>query len=128
MTKTIFCVKDNRDSLESLQVLLETEGYKAVPYETSEEALSLPREDRFSAIILDHWLAPICGIDICWKIRTYNRKTLIIFYSGAARSEDKKMKMEPAAQDYLVKPNDFNKITEAISQLNTNCRNGVLYP
>lgn len=115
--KTILCVEDDADSLELLRVILETEGYKVKPCETSEEALTLARQGGFSAIILDHWLEQISGVDICRKIRTYDQKTPIIFYSGAAYPKDKEIGLAAGAQDYLVKPNDFDKIAETISRL-----------
>lgn len=116
-SKTILCVEDDKDSCELLQFVLENEGFQVVSCPTSEEALQLAKEKTFSAIVLDHRLAEISGVEICRQIRTYDKQTPIIFYSASAYSKDKEAGIAAGANDYLVKPDDFERIPETIKRL-----------
>lgn len=112
--KTILCVEDDTDSLELLQFLLESEGFQVICCTTSKKALKLAQQKKFSAIILDNWLKGSTGVDICREIRSYNQEIPIIFYSGASYQKDIEDGLNAGAQAYLLKPNDFDKITETI--------------
>lgn len=113
----ILCVEDNKDSLELLQFLLGNEGFQVVSCLTSEEALQLAERNSFSAIVLDNRLADISGIEICREIRTYDKQTPIIFYSASALPKDREAGLAAGANDYLVKPNDLERIAETINRL-----------
>ena len=70
----------------------------------------MAEQNSFSAIILDNRLADISGVEICRQIRTYDKQTPIIFYSGSAYPKDKKEGLKAGANAYLVKPNDFDNL------------------
>ena len=108
-SKTILCVEDDKDSRDLLQFVLEREGFQVVSCASSEESLQLAKERKFSAIILDHRLSEISGVEICRRIRAYDKQTPIIFYSGSAYPADGKAAMGAGANEYLVKPMDFQK-------------------
>lgn len=116
-SKTILCVEDDKDSCELLQFVLGAEGFDVISCSTSEEGLKLAEENNFSAIILDHRLAEISGVEICRRIRTYNKQTPIIFYSASAFSKDREAGLAAGANDYLVKPLDFERIAETVKRL-----------
>lgn len=113
----ILCVEDDKDSLELLQFLLGNEGFQVVSCATSKEALRLAGRDKFSAIVLDHRLADISGVEICRQIRAYDKQTPIIFYSGSAYPKDREAGLGAGADDYLVKPDDLERIAETIKRL-----------
>jgi DNA-binding response OmpR family regulator len=115
--KTILYVEDDADSSLLLKTLLKAEGYEVKTCATSEKGIQLAQEGGLSAIILDHWLANISGVEICRQIRTYDQTTPIIFYSGAAFPQDRQSGIEAGAQAYLVKPNDFGNIIETLKRL-----------
>jgi DNA-binding response OmpR family regulator len=115
--KTILYVEDDADSSLLMKTLLKAEGYDVKTCATSEKGLQLAQAGGLSAIILDHWLADVSGIEICKKIRTYDRTTPIIFYSGAAFPQDQRAGIEAGAQAYLVKPNDFGNIVVTLKRL-----------
>jgi DNA-binding response OmpR family regulator len=110
--KTILCVEDDKDSCELLQLIFENEGFKVVSCSTSAEGLQMAKQNSFAAIILDNRLADISGVEICRQIRIYDKQTPIIFYSGSAYPKDKKEGLEAGANDYLVKPNDFDNLVQ----------------
>jgi two-component system, OmpR family, phosphate regulon response regulator PhoB len=116
-SKTILCVEDDKDSCELLQFVLGGEGFEVVSCSTSEEGLQLAKEKNFSAIILDHRLAEISGVEICRRIRAYDKQTPIIFYSASAHPKEREAGLAAGANDYLVKPLDFERIAETIKRL-----------
>lgn len=113
----ILCVEDDKDSLELLQFLLGNEGFQVVSCLTSEEALQLAERNSFSAIVLDNRLGDISGVEICREIRTYDKQTPIIFYTASAYPKDREAGLAAGANDYLVKPDDFERIAETIKRL-----------
>lgn len=113
----ILCVEDDKDSLELLQFLLGKEGFQVVSCLTSREALQLAERNSFSAIILDNRLADISGIEICREIRAYDKQTPIIFFTASAYPKDREAGMAAGANDYLVKPDDLERIAETINHL-----------
>ena len=116
-SKTILCVEDDEDSLELLQFILEIEKFRVVPCSTSEEGLVQAGRKEFSAIILDHYLADISGLEVCRRIRAYDQQTPIVFYSGAAYPKDREQALAAGANDYLIKPLDLEIIPETIHRL-----------
>lgn len=116
-TKTILCVEDDKDSSKLLQFILEYEKFRVVSCSTSEEGLRQAEQNKFSAIVLDHRLADISGLEICRRIRIYDRQTPIIFYSGSAYPKDREAGMTAGANAYLVKPQDLERIPETINRL-----------
>lgn len=116
-SKTILCVEDDQDSYELLQFVLENEDFQVMSCNTSEEGLRLAKQKNFSAIILDNRLADISGVEICRQIRAYDQRTPIIFYSASAYPKDRELGLAAGANDYLVKPNDFERITGTIKRL-----------
>jgi DNA-binding response OmpR family regulator len=115
--KPILCVEDDKDCYDLLELIFEIEGFKVVSCDTSDEGLQMARQNNFSAIILDNRLADISGVEICRRIRTYDKRTPIVFYSGSAYPKDKKESLEAGANYYLVKPNDFDKLVPTTIKL-----------
>ncbi len=116
-SKIVLCVEDDRDCCELLQFILESEDFRVVTCNSSAEGLRLAKQNGFSAIILDNRLAYISGVEICREIRTYDKRTPIIFYTASAYPEDRKAGLAAGANNYLVKPDDFERIAETIKGL-----------
>lgn len=115
--KKVLCVEDNPDCSELLQIMLSNEGFESIICSDSEKALRLARSREFAAIILDHRLTEITGIEACREIRTYDKQTPIIFYTASAFPEQRKAGLEAGANAYLVKPNDLDNIAETVRNL-----------
>jgi DNA-binding response OmpR family regulator len=113
----VLYVEDDPDSAEVLQIALEMDGFEVVCCPTSEEGLRHAQGGGFLAIILDHWLPDITGVDVCREIRTFDQQTVIIIYSAAAYRADIEEGLEAGANYYFVKPMDFSKVRESIAKL-----------
>lgn len=115
-SKTVLYVEDDPDSCEIMTIILKKAGFETVTCATSEEGLKLARQGGFDAIILDHRLARITGIEICREIRTYDTKTPIIFHTSSAEPKVQREAFAAGAQAYLIKPNGFEAIVRTIEQ------------
>lgn len=115
--KAILCIEDDEDCRALLAYILENEGFQVESCSTSEKGLKLAKESRFSAIVLDHRLTEISGVEICRQIRAYDKQTPIIFYTASAYPKDREAGLAAGANDYLVKPMDFGRIAKTIKDL-----------
>jgi DNA-binding response OmpR family regulator len=113
----ILYVEDDRDNRDLLQFMFENAGYQLKTCATGEEALQVARRNGIAAYILDNWLGDMSGVQLCQEIRTFDRKTPIVFFSGVSYSKDRKEGLTAGAQSYLVKPDDLDKIIETVEQL-----------
>jgi DNA-binding response OmpR family regulator len=118
----ILCIDDDNDTCELITFVLESEGYKVVSCSSAEEGLLEARKGTFKAIVLDNRFAGTSGVEICKEIRIFNADIPIIFFSGEARSKEIIKALESGADAYLVKPNDFEKLTETITKLIQNTK------
>lgn len=116
-SKIVLCVEDDKDSCELLQFVLEEEDFQVVSCSTSEAGLERARQGGLLAIILDHRLAEISGVEICRQIRTYDKQTPIIFYTASAYPKEREEGLAAGANDYLVKPTDLERIAKTIKDL-----------
>lgn len=113
----ILCIDDDKDNCDLLTFLFEQEGFEVQTCETIAEGLFQAKQRTFGAIILDNYLGKTNGPEICREIRWFDPVTPIIFYSGEARQTEIDKALAAGANAYLVKPNDFGKLTVTISEL-----------
>ena len=109
----ILCVEDDEDTCELISFVLKQAGYE-VEACSKIDCLKLIHEEKFLAFILDNWFEGTSGVDICKEIRSFDSHTPIIFFSGEARPKEIELALESGANAYLVKPNDFEKLTETV--------------
>ena len=100
----ILCTEDDPDTAEMLTLSLEMAGYEVTCSHSAEEAIEHVKSGEFDLCLMDNWMPGISGEDLCVKIRAFNKRTPILFYSGAAFESDKQRAKDAGAQGYLVKP------------------------
>lgn len=99
----VLYVEDHADTRD-LVILAFAGLYRVTTSSTIEDALKLAREDDFDLFIIDSWLPDGSGIDLCKRLREFDQRTPIMFYSGAAYEVDKATALNSGAQCYLTKP------------------------
>ena len=112
----ILCVEDDKDTCELLSFVFEQAGYE-IEACSKMDCLKLIHEEKFIAYILDNWFEGTSGVEICERIRSFDLDTPIIFFSGEARKSEIDKALKAGANAYLVKPNDFEKLTETVTDL-----------
>jgi CheY-like chemotaxis protein len=112
---TILCVDDDKDNLDLIKFVFEQKDFEVVACDSLDECLFQIRQNRFNAIILDNHFDDKTSLEICQEIRLYNPHTPIIFFSGEARASEIEKALKAGGNAYLVKPNDFEKLTETVA-------------
>ena len=100
----ILCTEDDPDTRELIKLTLELASYEVICSDDPEKTLELLKTEGFDLCLMDNWMPGISGEDLCKKIRAFDAKTPILFYSGAAYDSDKARARDAGAQGYLVKP------------------------
>lgn len=106
---TILCIEDDKDTCELVTFMFEQEGYK-VEACSKTDCLKLISEEKFSAVILDNYFIETSGVNICQELRSFDKTTPVIFFSGEARQAEIDKALAAGANTYLVKPTDFEKL------------------
>ena len=75
--KRILCVEDHGDTCELIALLLR--DYKVISAHSKAEALRLASSEHFDLFLLDYNLPDGMGIEVCLLIRTFDKKTPILF-------------------------------------------------
>ena len=105
----ILCIEDDEDTCHLVTFVFNDAGYE-VETCSQTDCLKLIHEEKFLAIILDNYFDGLSGIEICRQIRSFDSTTPIIFLSGEARQAEIDKALAAGANDYLVKPGDFEKL------------------
>ncbi|HEY8561428.1 MAG TPA: response regulator [Pyrinomonadaceae bacterium] len=113
----ILCVEDDKDNLEVMKYLFESEDFQVTACDNLDDCLEEVKKNQFSAIVLDYYMGSQNSLEVCEEIRSHSCKTPIIFYSGEARKSEIQKAMEHCADAFLVKPMDFSKLTETVNKL-----------
>ncbi len=115
--QTIFVCDDNTDSCKLIKSVFQLEGDEVVSCDNLEDCLSGASQNNFDAIILDNRFAQVSSLEACREIRGFNRSVPLIFYSGESRASEIEKALQAGANAYLVKPNDFERLTETVINL-----------
>lgn len=119
----ILFIDDHEDTQELVTLVLAESNHRVTTTSSSKDALKLAREQRFDLYILDSWLADGTGIELCQRLREFDRGTPIMFFSGAAFETDKQAALDNGAQCYLVKPADIQVLRDEVNMLIDESRN-----
>jgi DNA-binding response OmpR family regulator len=71
----------------------------------------------YDLVVLDWMLPDIDGVSLCQQIRKDSYKMPIMILSGRDRHDDKVRGLDAGADDYVVKPFDFEELTARIRAL-----------
>lgn len=76
--------------------------------------LKVAKADRWDLYMLDTWMPEISGFELCERIREFDSKTPIVFYSASAYDRDKERARECGAFAYIVKPVEFEELVKGL--------------
>ncbi len=110
----ILCTEDDADTRDLLILILSNAGFEVTPTDSADHALDLIRTQHFDLYLMDNWMPGVSGDDLCKKIREFDSKTPILFYSGAAYESDKVRARASGAQGYIVKPASDGLVAEVV--------------
>ena len=105
----VLIVDDEPSIRESLQGVLQDEGYHAAAAESGESGLDALRKKAFDVVLLDIWLPGIDGLEVLQKIRELDDAPEVIIISGHGTIETAVRATKLGAFDFLEKPLSIDK-------------------
>ncbi len=111
----ILVVDDERGTVSTLKMSLESDNYKVVEAYTGDGAIRKARSEVPDLILLDLMLPDMTGYEICNKIRKdpLTRSIPIIMLTGMGET-GRIAGLELGANDYITKPFDLNELKAKI--------------
>lgn len=110
---TVFVVDDDISVRESLEALIDFEGWKSETFPSAEEFLARPRSLEPSCLILDVSLPQLDGLGL-QQILTARHEMPIIFITGHGDIPMTVQAMKAGAVEFLTKPIDDEALLNAI--------------
>ena len=116
-TPRVLYIEDHEDTRELVTLVLEQKNYEVVTGSSIESGVALARSQQFDLYLLDSWLPDGSGLDLCRRIREFDKDTPILFYSAAAYEMDRDLALRCGAQAYLVKPSQPSELCHLVTSL-----------
>ncbi len=117
MSSKILLVEDDTLLAESVEDLLEEEGYEVVIASNGEEALSHTYEEKFDLYLIDINLPLLDGLTLLTELRNVNDDTPAIFLTSHKEKEKLKEGFSSGGDDYITKPFDNEELLLRIEAL-----------
>lgn len=106
----ILVIDDEADIRESLEVLLEMEGYVAELAVDGADGLRKLNKARYDLVLLDLMLPDSSGMDVLAEVRSRDQETPIIMLTAYGSVEVAVNAIKAGASDYFSKPWDNEKL------------------
>jgi len=113
----VLYIEDHEDTRELVTLVLEQNSYEVVTGSTIKSGVALAGSQHFDLYLLDSWLPDGSGLDLCKRIREFDKTTPILFYSAAAYEIDRSDAMNSGAQAYLIKPSAPSELCNLVTFL-----------
>jgi PAS domain S-box-containing protein len=100
----ILIVDDEPDITCALKDLLEHKGYRADVAATGAQSISLVRQRRYAAVLLDIGLPDIDGLSVLSSLQEIDPKLPVIIITAYTKEEDTVGALSRGAFSYIIKP------------------------
>jgi DNA-binding response OmpR family regulator/Flp pilus assembly protein TadD len=115
---SVLLVDDEQALLEVLKPFIERSGEMSVDTaQSADEALKILQENSFDAIILDHSLPDISGIELLKMLRVKGDTTPVIMFTGAGHERTAIDAINYGANFFLKKEEDPQKLFHELSDM-----------
>src|ERR1700735_2545278 len=115
-TPTVVVVDDDVSVRESLELLIQEEGWQPALFESAQEFLTRLPNLVPSCLILDVNLPDLSGLDIQQRIADEKSSTPIVFITGYGEIPTTVRAMKAGAAEFLTKPLDDEIVIKAIRE------------
>jgi two-component system response regulator MprA len=120
----ILVVDDESKMLSLMKRGLAFAGYTVDLASDGEEALKLARGGAPDLVVLDVMLPGLDGVEVCRRLRRGDPTVPILILTARSRVSDRIAGLDAGADDYLVKPFDFDELLARIRALLRRARPG----
>ena len=107
----VLAVDDDSDLLHTVAASLELAHLPTTTCSTSQEAQSLIEKEDYDLLLLDVGLPNVNGTTLCEHVRERNRKTPVIFLTGANGQDHRAQASVNGGNDFLLKPFNTTELT-----------------
>jgi two-component system, chemotaxis family, CheB/CheR fusion protein len=117
--RRILVVDDNRDSAQSLAMLLRITGHEVQTAYDGLDAVELAAELRPQVVLLDIGLPKLNGYEACRRIREqpWGKEMIVVALTGLGQEEDRRKTRESGFDYHLVKPVDLEALQAMLARL-----------
>jgi CheY-like chemotaxis protein len=114
--RRILIVDDNKDSADSLAMLLEITGNKTYMAHDGVEAVEAIEKHRPEVVLLDIGLPKLDGHEVCRRVREqpWGKDIVVIALTGWGQEDDRRKSEEAGFNGHLVKPVDYDKLLQML--------------
>jgi len=112
----VYVVDDDVSVRESLELLIQHEGWQPQLFESAQAFLSCPRTSLPSCLILDVSLPVLNGLDLQKRVAADRTEMPIIFITGYGDVPTSVQAMKAGAIEFLTKPFSDDALLSAIRQ------------
>ncbi len=120
--KMVVVVDDEPDTAEMFADMIRLSGFTVLKCYGSQEALSVIKEKRPDAVVLDVMMPDASGLDVLRYLKRHEelRHIPVVVVSARTLPEDVRAALEAGASTYLTKPVAFLELKQAVEEvLNT---------
>lgn len=116
--RRILVVDDNRDSADSLAMLLQLQGHDVEAVYDGLSAVHAAERFTPDLVLLDRGLPVLDGIEACRRIRekSWGRNMVIVALTGWGQEEDRRRSREAGFDEHLVKPVSNDALLNLLGQ------------
>jgi DNA-binding NtrC family response regulator len=107
---SVLVIDDNADVRESLQTLLDIDGYTTEGAETGEEGLNRLSERVHDLVLLDIGLPDRSGLEVLTEIRERNPELPVIMITAQGTVDNAVRAMSAGAANFITKPWENDKL------------------
>ena len=126
-TPIIFIVDDDVSVRESLELLIQTEGWKPETFASAQEFLNRPRVLVPSCLVLDISLPGLNGLELQKRVAVERTEMPIVFITGHGDVPKTVQAMKAGAVEFLTKPFNDEALLSAVRQALERSRLALLH-
>ena len=117
--RRILIVDDNRDSADSLAMLMQMTNNEAFLAHDGVEAVEAIEKHRPEVVLLDIGLPKLDGHEVCRRVRQqpWGKDIVIIALTGWGQEDDRRKSQEAGFNGHLVKPVDYDELLDLLTTL-----------
>jgi UDP-3-O-acyl N-acetylglucosamine deacetylase len=104
MNKKVLVVDDEESVVQSIEGVLEDEGFRVAKAKSGEEAIKVFQEEEPDVTLLDIWLPGMDGIEVLKRFKWMDPECQVIMISGHATISTAMTAVKLGAFDFIEKP------------------------
>lgn len=113
----ILVVDDNLDAALTLQLLLQSMGYRTAVAHDGPSALQMAKDSEPDAMLLDIGLPGLSGLQVAERLRLEMPKPPLLFaVSGYGQESDREASLAAGFSEHLAKPLDIGKLAALLGE------------